>query len=92
MAVAIPIVRPLVLIFGSPEMFMMTILGLTCISSVSGQGKHGVLIGLLFGGLGFLLSLVGADLNAGIHRFTFGMIYVYYCFECYEVKALVQSE
>ena len=21
-----------------------------------------------------------------------GMIYVYYCFECYEVKALVQSE
>jgi len=74
MAFTIPIVRPLVLAFGSPEMFMLIILGLTCISTLSGHGKRGLLLGLLSGGFGFLCSLVGQDRNAGILRFTFGQI------------------
>jgi len=39
LAFTIPIVRPLVLAFGSPEMFMLIILGLTCISTLSVTGK-----------------------------------------------------
>ena len=77
LAIAIPVVRPLVLAFGSPEMFMMIIVGLTCISSLSGQGKRGAMLGLVAGGIGFLLSLVGTDPHAGIHRFTFDLPYLW---------------
>lgn len=77
LAIAIPVVRPIVLAFGSPEMFMLVILGLTCISSLSGQGRRGLLLGALSGGFGFLCSLVGQDTHAGIHRYTFGLLYLW---------------
>jgi len=77
LAVSIPIVRPLVLAFGSPEMLMVILLGLTCISTLSGHGKRGLLLGLLSGGVGFLCSLVGQDRQAGILRFTFGQLYLW---------------
>jgi TctA family transporter len=77
LALAILAVRPLVLAFGSPEMFMMIFLGLTCISTLSGQGKRGLLLGMMTGGFGFLLSLVGQDPQAGILRFTFGQLYLW---------------
>jgi len=76
LAVSIPIVRPLVLAFGSPEMFMVIILGLTCISTLSGHGKRGLLRGLLAGGFGFLCSMVGQDRQAGILRFSFDSLYL----------------
>jgi TctA family transporter len=77
LAISIPIVRPLVLAFGSPEMLMVILLGLTCISTLSGHGKRGLLLGLLSGGVGFLCSLVGQDRQAGILRFTFGQLYLW---------------
>jgi len=77
LALSIPVVRPLVLALGSPEMFMVIILGLTCISSLSGRGKRGLLLGLLAGGCGMLFSLVGQDLQAGVLRFTFGQLYLW---------------
>ena len=77
LSIAIPMVRPLVLAFGSPEMFMVILIGLTCISTLSGQGKRGLLLGLLTGGFGFLCSLVGQDAHAGIHRYTFGLLYLW---------------
>jgi putative tricarboxylic transport membrane protein len=77
LAFTIPIVRPLVLAFGSPEMFMLILLGLTCISTLSGHGKRGLLLGLMSGGFGFLCSLVGQDRQAGVLRFTFGQLYLW---------------
>ena len=77
LAGTIPIVRPLVLAFGSPEMFMLILLGLTCISTLSGRGKRGLLLGLISGGFGFMCSLVGQDRQAGILRFTFGQLYLW---------------
>jgi putative tricarboxylic transport membrane protein len=77
LAFFIPIVRPLVLSFGSPEMFMVIILGLTCISTLSGHGKRNLMMGLMCAALGFMLSLVGQDRQAGIMRFTFGQIYLW---------------
>jgi len=78
LSLAIPIVRPLVLSFGSPEMFMMIIVGLTCISSLSGgQGKGSFLLGMMSGGFGFLCSLAGQDDYVGIHRYTFGLMYMW---------------
>src|SRR5258706_2733633 len=37
----IPIVRPLVLTFGAPERFMLPVLGLPFLSSLSSQGRRG---------------------------------------------------
>lgn len=76
LALAIPVVRPLVLSFGSPEMLMMLFLGLTCISTLSGQGRRGLILGLMTGGFGFLFSLVGQDLQSGIFRYTFEQLYL----------------
>src|SRR2546428_12254293 len=36
LALAIPVVRPLVLTFGSPEFFMLALLGITFVASLSG--------------------------------------------------------
>ncbi|MDP2643395.1 MAG: tripartite tricarboxylate transporter permease [Desulfobacterales bacterium] len=77
LAVSIPVVRPLVLALGSPEMFMVTVLGLTCIATLSSQGKGGLFKGLLIGGFGFLCSMIGQDSQAGILRFTFGSLYLW---------------
>src|SRR3990170_2156083 len=38
LAVSVPIVRPLVLTFGSPELFMVSMAGIACITSLSGLG------------------------------------------------------
>ncbi len=77
LALSVPLVQPLVLSLGSPEMFMLVILGLTCISSLSAQGMRGFLLGVLCAGFGFLCSLVGQDQLLGIQRFTFGQIFLW---------------
>ena len=77
LALAIPIVRPLVLAFGSPEMFAIIVLGLTCISTLSGSENGGLLIGLISAGLGLSCSLVGQDAQSGIQRFTFDQLYLW---------------
>jgi TctA family transporter len=77
LGLAIPVVRPLVLAFGSPEMLMVIVLGLTCISTLSGQGTRGLFLGLISGGFGFMLSLVGQDPQSGVLRFTFGQLYLW---------------
>jgi TctA family transporter len=77
LAAAIPIVRPLVLTFGSPELFMLAIVGLAFIASLSAQGTRGMLRGFLAGGLGLLLATVGQDPQAGVARFTFDTLYLW---------------
>lgn len=77
LALLIPVVRPLVLAFGSPEMFTVVIVGLTCISSLSSRGGRGLLIGMMVAGFGLLISMVGQDPQAGIRRFTFGWLYLW---------------
>jgi len=56
LALAVPVVRPLVLAFGSPELFMIAIVGIAFIASLSAQGGRGMLRGFLAGGLGLLLN------------------------------------
>ena len=77
LALSIPVVRPLVLTFGSPELFMLAIVGIAFISSLSGQGGRALLRGFLAGLLGILFAMVGEDPQAGIQRFTFGQLYLW---------------
>jgi TctA family transporter len=74
LAAAIPIVRPLVLTFGSPEFFMIGLLGVTFVVALSGGN---LLKGLVAGGLGFSLAMIGLDPISGIQRHTFGQLFLW---------------
>ena len=74
LALFIPIVRPLVLTFGSAELFMLAILGLTFIASLSGGTPLKALLGA---GIGLFLATVGMDPQSGIQRFTFGKVFLW---------------
>ncbi len=71
LAVALPFLRPMVLLFGSPELFMLTVLGITFVASLS-QGN--LLKGLLAGGMGICFSFIGMDGRTGIARYTFDQL------------------
>ena len=71
---AIPIVRPLVLSFGSPEFFMMAILGISFVAALSGEDA---LKGIIAGGLGLMLATIGLDPISGIQRYTFGQLFLW---------------
>jgi TctA family transporter len=73
LAVSVPIVRPLVLTFGSPELFMVSVVGLACITSLSGLGVRGQLRGCAMGLLGLLLATIGQERQSGMLRFDMGL-------------------
>ncbi|MBI4529083.1 MAG: tripartite tricarboxylate transporter permease [Deltaproteobacteria bacterium] len=68
LALAIPIMNPLVLSIGAPEFFMLALLGITFVASLSGGN---LLKGLAAGCLGFALATVGLDPIRASPRFTF---------------------
>ncbi|MFA6506989.1 MAG: tripartite tricarboxylate transporter permease [Treponemataceae bacterium] len=74
-SIALMFVAPLLgfvaLQFGPVELFAVAVLGITIIGSLA-QGS--VVMGLLSGMLGLLLSMVGMDTITGTPRFTFGNI------------------
>jgi len=74
LGVAIPIIRPLVLSFGSPEFFMMAILGISFVAALSGEDA---LKGIIAGGIGLLLATIGLDPISGIQRYTFGQLFLW---------------
>ena len=74
LGLAIPIVRPLVLALGSPEFFMLAVLGMTFVASLSGGA---LLRGLLAGGIGLWLATIGLDPMTGTQRYTFGQLFLW---------------
>jgi putative tricarboxylic transport membrane protein len=77
LVLAIPIVRPLVLTFGAPELFMLAVMGISFISTLSGRKPRSMLRGFLAGALGLLIAAVGQDPQAGNFRYTFGILYLW---------------
>jgi TctA family transporter len=66
--------RPLVLLFGSPELFIIAIMGITFIGTLAGPS---LIKGLLSGGLGLMLAAIGVDPQTGSLRYTFGTLYLW---------------
>lgn len=67
---SIPILSPLVLSFGAPEFFLLGVLGIAMVGSLSGSAPmKGVLVGLL----ALQLSMIGYSPQDGIPRFWFGL-------------------
>jgi putative tricarboxylic transport membrane protein len=74
LGLAIPILRPLVLTFGSPEFFMLAVLGITFVAALSGEA---LLRGLVAGGLGLWLATIGLDPITATQRYTFGHLFLW---------------
>lgn len=65
----IPVVKVILLAFGPPEFFMLTILGLSVIAVIT---RGSPLKGFISAGFGFLLSFIGLNPFTGLPRYTFG--------------------
>src|SRR5829696_5272240 len=72
LAAIIPVAQPLVLSLGTPEFFMLAMVGIAFVAALSGRA---VRRGLIAGGLGLLLSFVGLDQQSATQRFTFGVLH-----------------
>lgn len=66
--VMIPVVRPLVLTFGSPELFFLILMGVSFLAIL---GRGSAVKGMIAGLLGIFLALVGYQHSTGIDRFAF---------------------
>lgn len=73
LTLSIPLARPLVLSFGSPELFMLTVLGISLTALLS---KGNMMKGLLAGAFGLLLGQIGGAPAAPDYRFTFGSLFL----------------
>jgi TctA family transporter len=73
LTLAIPVARPLVLLFGTAELFMLALVGLYYASSLVSGSK---IKGLASGALGLALGTIGPAANAAEFRFTFGQAYL----------------
>ncbi len=74
LALSIPVLRPLVLLLGSPEFFMMGILGISMVAVLSGGAP---IKGLLAGAFGLGIGMIGVDPQSGALRWTFGQLYLW---------------
>ena len=73
LAVSLPIILPIILSFNSPELFMLGVLGLSMVGSLSGGS---VIKGLTVACLGVLMSTIGYAETIAIPRFYFGADYL----------------
>lgn len=69
-----PLLQRFVLLFGSPEYFLMTVLGIVTIA-VAARGN--LLKGLLSGFFGLMLTSIGIAQTTGEIRYTFDVLYLY---------------
>jgi putative tricarboxylic transport membrane protein len=71
---SLPILKPLVLSFSSPEFFILTLWGVSMVGILSGNAPAK---GLVAGILGVLIGTVGLDTKSGIERFSFDVAYLW---------------
>jgi TctA family transporter len=70
----LPVIQPIVLAFSPAEFFMLALLGITFIATVSGES---LTTGLIVGLLGLMVAFVGLDPQTGTARFTFGQLFLW---------------
>lgn len=74
LALALPIMRPLVLFLNFADLFAITAFGLTLVAMLSGKDP---LKGLIAALLGALIAFTGLDPYEGAERWTFGQVYLW---------------
>lgn len=74
LAMMLPVLQPVILSFSPAEFFLLAILGITFIATLSGGSLiKGVIVGLF----GLMLAFVGMDPMTGVTRYTFGQLFLW---------------
>jgi len=74
LAVSIPILRPVMMHIGSPQLLAFAVFGLCMVAALSAGTP---LRGLTMAGFGILLALIGADPQTGTLRWTLDTLYLW---------------
>src|ERR1041385_5315805 len=74
LAISIPILRPVMLFIGSPELLAFAVLGISMVAVLSGSAP---LRGLVAGSLGIMIAMIGTDPQTGTLRWTFDSLYLW---------------
>ena len=74
LAVSIPILRPVMLAVGSPELLSFAFFGLCMVSVLSGSSP---LRGLAAAGFGLMIDMIGQDPQTGTLRWTLDSLYLW---------------
>jgi len=74
LAMLIPVLRPIAIAFGSPEVLMLIVFGLTFVVILS---RESIPKGFLAALLGLLLSSVGLNPHTGVGRYTFDQLWLW---------------
>jgi len=74
LGLSVPILRPVMLSIGTPEMLSFCVFGLSLVATLSGNSAFKGLAAACFG---LLLATVGEDSQAGVSRWTFDVGYLW---------------
>jgi TctA family transporter len=74
MGVTLPVVRPLILFIGSPELLALAVFGISMVAVLSGNAP---LRGLTCACFGMMLAMIGTDPQTGTLRWTLDSIYLW---------------
>ena len=74
LGISIPVLRPIILYLGSPELLAICVFGLSMVAVLSGKAP---LRGMVAAGLGLMVAMVGSDPQTGTMRWTFDTLYLW---------------
>jgi TctA family transporter len=74
LAISIPILRPVMLFLGSPELLAFAVLGISMVAILSGNAP---LRGIAAGCFGIMIAMIGTDPQSGTLRWTFNSLYLW---------------
>ena len=74
LGLSLPILEPIILSFSPAEFFLLAILGITFIATLSGNS---FLKGMIVGLSGLMCAFIGLDPSTGSPRFVFGQIWLW---------------
>ncbi len=73
LVVSLPLIKPILTLFSTPEYFMLALLGICMVGSLSGRS---VAKGLVIGAFGMLLGTIGEETFNAQPRYYFGIEYM----------------
>jgi TctA family transporter len=74
LGISVPILRPVMLFIGSPELLAFSVLGISMVAVLSGSAP---LRGIAAGCLGIMIAMIGTDPQTGTLRWTFDSLYLW---------------
>jgi TctA family transporter len=74
MGLTIPLLRPIMLYIGSPELLAFSVLGISFVATLAGNAP---LRGLAAACLGIMVAMTGSDPQTGTLRYTFDTLYLW---------------